>query len=86
MDVNRSLVDVDAVAPNAVKQLLSRKDPAGGEHQEFEQAVFRWTKPNAPALPEDLVLLTVEEKLSHRKNMGQHGRISTAQYGSDSGK
>lgn len=69
MDVDRSLVDIDAVAPHPIEELFSGKDPARCKHHELQQAVFSRSKPKALTFPVDLVLLAIEQQFPYRQNM-----------------
>src|SRR3569833_1760396 len=44
MHVDRTLVDVDIVAPHPIEQLFARIDPAGVAHQIFEQPILGRTQ------------------------------------------
>src|SRR3954453_13700278 len=83
MDVDRSLVDVDVVAPHTVKQLLPAEHPTGALHQEFQQLEFRGSQVKLLAGAAHPGGFAVDLKIARDEDARDVSRLGAAQQGAD---
>ena len=69
MHVDRTLIDIDVAAPDAVEQLLAAEYAAGMLQKEFEQPVLGRPEIDRTAGTGDAALLAIEFDVA----IGEHG-------------
>ena len=79
MDVDRPLVDIDVVSPDAVEQLLAREHAPGRLHEELQQAEFGGPEMDLASAPAHAARLAVELDVSRREHGGHRLRLRPPQ-------
>src|SRR5262249_37045410 len=79
MHIDRSFVDIDVRAPDAIEQLLAREYASRPLHQEFEQPVFGGPKVDRTTIARDSFLFSIKLDVANTEHGRYPLRIGPAQ-------
>src|SRR5262249_35486391 len=79
MHIDRSFIDIDVRAPDAIEQLLAREYASRPFHQEFEQPVFGGPKVDRAAVARNSFLFSIKLDVANAEYGRNALRIGPAQ-------
>ncbi len=79
MNIDRTLVNIDVVAPNAVQQSLSGENTSRPLHQELQQSELGGAELDLAAAAMNAVAFSIELNASRGENRVDMGRFGSSQ-------